>query len=146
MPEVVTDIEPRERERWRHRIEDLAAMRDQVKALPVAARRVLKHGPMEEPACGLCSALAAVDGCASFADELQDYHDVGVGTMAELAGLEDLGELAEALDEMGELGERVLRAVAGALSAERTLTLYLLAGWTPPRIRRPIRLAEEAIS
>jgi hypothetical protein len=135
---IVTDIEPSERKRWRHRIEDLAAIRDQVKALPVGARRVLKNGPLEEPACGLCSAIAAVNGCASFAAELQDYHDVGIGTMAELADV-DLGELAEAFDEMGELGERVLRTVAGALAAERSLTLYLLAGWTPPQIRRPIR-------
>jgi hypothetical protein len=127
-----------ERARCQRRIEDLAAIRDHVKALPVGARRVLKFGPMPEPACGLCSAIAEVNGCASFAEELVDYHDVGALTMAELADV-DLGEFAEALDQMGELGEKVLRAVAGALSAERCLTLYLLAGWTPPRIRRPAR-------
>lgn len=125
-----------EGERCQRRIEDLAAIRDHVKALPVGARRVLKFGPMPEPACGLCSAIA--NGCASFAEELVDYHDVGALTMAELAGV-DFEELAEALDQMGELGAQVLRAVAGALSAERSLTLYLLAGWTPPRIRRPAR-------
>lgn len=126
-----------EAERWLQRVEDLAAIRDEVKALPVGARRVLKQGPMEEPSCGLCSAIAAVDGCASFAEELRDYHDVGVLTMAELAGVE-FEELADAFDQMGELGGRVLRALAGALSAERTLTLYLLAGWTPPRMRRRV--------
>lgn len=135
---MIATVEPAERERAQRRIEDLAALRDQVKALPVGARRVLKLGPMPEPACGLCSAIAEVNGCASFAEELQDYHDIGVLTMAELADVE-LDELAEAFEQMGELGERVLRALAGALSAERTLTLYLLAGWTPPRIRRPAR-------
>jgi hypothetical protein len=135
VPTDVATIELAERERYQRRIEDLAAIRDQVKALPVGARRVLKLGPMAEPACGLCSAIAEVNGCASVAEELQDYHDVGVFTMAELAGVE-FHDFAEALDQMGELGGQVVRAVAGALSAERCLTLYLLAGWTPPRRRR----------
>lgn len=117
------------------RIGQLAELRDFIKAAPVGFRRQLKYGPREEPACGLCSAIEAVNGCASYADELQEYHDVNVVVMAELAGV-DIGEFAEALDDMGDLGERVLRAVAGALSAERCLTLYLLAGWTPPRVRR----------
>lgn len=119
------------------RIGQLAELRDFIKAAPVAFRRQLKFGPRDEPACGLCSAIAAANGCASYAEELQDYHDVGVVTMADLADVE-LAELGAALDQMGELGERVLRAVAGALSAERCLTLYLLAGWTPPRVRRAL--------
>jgi len=54
-----------ERDRAAGRVEELARLRGLVRALPVAARRVLKQGPMAEPACGVCSALGAVDGCAS---------------------------------------------------------------------------------
>jgi hypothetical protein len=125
-----------ERERWMRRIEDLAALRDQVRALPLAARRALKQGPLEEPSCGVCTALAAVDGCASYADELRDYHEVGVFTMAEAIGAETFDALADQLE--GE-DHQVLRALAGVLAAERSLTLYLLAGWTPPRVRRRLR-------
>jgi hypothetical protein len=118
------------------RIGELAELRDFVKAAPVSFRRELKAGPREEPACGLCSAINAAGGCASYADQLHDYHDVGVLTMAQLAGIE-FEDLAAALDIIETSGaDRLIRALAGALSAERCLTLYLLAGWTPPRVRR----------
>lgn len=117
------------------RVEQLAELRDLVKALPVAARRVLKGGPMQEPDCAVCAAIAAVDGCASYAEEIRDYHEVGVGHFLELLGIDDFERLDELLTDEGE---PLVRALAGALAAERCLTLYLLAGWIPPRVRRPV--------
>jgi hypothetical protein len=51
-----------------------------------------------------------------------------------LVGEDDLGRLADLMT--GE-AEPVIRALAGALSAERCLTIYLLAGWRPPTGLRP---------
>ena len=118
------------------RVFEIAELRDFVRALPVTARRVLRQGPLPEPACGVCSALATVDGCASFGEEVRAYHDVGIGEIARLLGHDDLSRLAEALGDPAH--DPVLKALAGALAAERCLTIYLLAGWVPPRVRRPI--------
>lgn len=122
--------------RWFERIEDLAELRDMVKALPVGARRILKQGPMQEPSCGICTALAAVNGCASYADEVRSYHEVGVFAMAQALGAEFYDELVE---HMNDDNDRLVRALAGALAAERSLTIYLLAGWVPPRVRKRVR-------
>lgn len=124
-----------EAERWLQRIEDLAELRDGVKRLPVGARRILKQGPLEEPACGVCTALDAVNGCISYAEELRDYHEVGVHAMAQAIGAEFFHDLVE---QTNDENERLVKALAGALSAERTLTIYLLAGWIPPRMRKRV--------
>lgn len=119
---------------------ELVELRDLVKALPVGGRRVLKGGPMKEPDCVVCSALAAVDGCASYADEIRSYHEVGIFDVATWAGL-DVEIIAEyATDETGDgAGTGVMyEAMRGALQAERCAVLCLLAGWIPPRIRLPV--------
>lgn len=59
-----------------------------------------------------------------------DTHDINVLTWAELLGEEDLKKVA---DMVTDESEPLLRALAGALSAERSLVIYLLAGWRPPR-------------
>jgi hypothetical protein len=118
---------------------ELVELRDRVKALPVGARRVLKGGPMPEPSCVVCAALAAVDGCASFADEIRSYHEVGIFDVATWAGL-DVEIIAEyATDETGDgAGTGVMyEAMRGTLQAERCAVICLLAGWVPPRMRLP---------
>jgi hypothetical protein len=123
-------------ERWLCRVEDLAELRDEIKRLPVAARRILKQGPVPEPGCGVCFALAAVNGCASFAEVIRDYHECGVVAMAQALDVEYLDQLVE---HMTEKNDKLVRDLAGILSAERCLTIYLIAGWTPPRIRKRAR-------
>lgn len=115
------------------RREQLAELRDLITRAPLAFRRELKHGPRAEPNCGVCAAYAAGHACQSYAEALADYHDVGVFTFAELVD----GELEEVAAMVTDEAAPLIRALADALAAERALTLYLLAGWTPPRIRRP---------
>lgn len=121
-----------DRARGLERLRELVELRNWIKAAPVGLRRELKRGPRDEPACGVCSAIAAVDGCASYGDVLRDYHEVGVLDFAELVGEDDLEKVA---DMVTEESQPLLRALAGALAAERCLTLYLLAGWRPPDVR-----------
>lgn len=121
-----------ERERHLARLRQLVELRDAIKATPVALRRELKAGPRDEPTCGVCSAIAAVDGCASYAPELRDYHDIGVLNFLELLDEDDLEKVAEMAT--GD-AEPLIRALAGALAAERCLTIYLLSGWRPPQVR-----------
>jgi len=118
---------------------ELVELRDQVKALPLAARRVLKGGPMREPDCVVCSALAAADGCASFADDIRSYHEVGFFDVAVWAGLdvETIVEYATDETEDGAGTGVMYEAMRGALQAERCAVLCLLAGWMPPRMRLP---------
>lgn len=116
------------------RLRELVALRDWIKRAPVRLRRELKHGPREEPTCGVCSAIAAVDGCASYGETIRDYHEVGIFDLAQLLGEDDLGKVAEMCTDAAE---PLIRALAGALAAERCLTIYLLAGWRPPDGLRP---------
>lgn len=121
------------------KMHELVEMRDFVKALPVGARRVLRGGPLKEPDCVVCTALAAVDGCASFADEIRSYHEVSLFDVATWSGI-DFETIAEyATGETGDgKGTGVMyEAMRGALQAERCAVLCLLAGWVPPRIRLP---------
>lgn len=116
------------------KMHELVELRDHVKALPVGARRVLKQGPLPEPECVVCTAIAAVDGCASFADEVRTYHEVGVFEVAEWCGWPPAKMAGYATTRNGEV---LYKAMRGALQAERCAVLCLLAGWTPPRIRLP---------
>lgn len=122
----------RESSRAIERLRELVALRNWIKRAPVKLRRELKAGPRAEPACGVCSAIAAVDGCASYGDEIRDYHEVGVLDFAELLDEDDLEKVA---DMVTDEAEPLIRALAGALAAERCLTIYLLAGWRPPDAR-----------
>ncbi len=113
------------------RLAQLAELARAVAALPLAVVRALSRGPLADPDCGVCRAAARGEGAA--VDEIRDYHDVSVITLAELVDEEDLCAVALMIsDEAAPL----IRALAGALSAERALTLYLLAGWAPPRAGR----------
>jgi hypothetical protein len=44
------------------RLRELVALHDWIRSAPVKLRRELKGGPRDEPACGVCTAIAAVDG------------------------------------------------------------------------------------
>lgn len=118
---------------------ELVELRDQVKALPVASRRVLKGGPRPEPDCVVCLALEAAGGCISFADEVRSYHEVGIFDVAEWIGLdvEKVAEWATDEDEDGSGAGLIYLALRGALQAERCAVICLLGGWTPPRMRLP---------
>jgi hypothetical protein len=118
---------------------ELVELRDQVKALPVGARRVLKGGPRKEPGCVVCAALEAVDGCASYATEVRDYHEVSIFDVATWIGmdLETVAEWATDEDEDGSGSGLIYLAMRGALQAERCSVICLLAGWVPPRMRLP---------
>lgn len=106
---------------------ELGRLRAAIMAMPRASRAQLRLGPQSEPACGVCSAVAAGGYCGG-GHEIEDYHDVSVLTLAELLDEDDLERVAELAT--GD-AEPLVRALAGALAAERAITCYLLAGWKP---------------
>lgn len=119
---------------------ELVELRDQVKALPVGARRVLRGGPLPGDDCVVCSALADVAIHLTAYDKVRSYHEVSIFDVARWVGypVEKLVEYAT--DETGDgFGAGPMyEAMRGALQAERCAVLCLLAGWTPPRIRLPL--------
>jgi hypothetical protein len=118
------------------RVEQLAELRDVIKALPVRGRRVLKDGPSSEPHCGVCSALAAADGCASYARRPAPGRAAPPRSATTTRSAASTSS-STPLSWRPAPRRPLVRALAGALAAERCLTVYLLAGWVPPRIRRP---------
>lgn len=118
------------------RITEVADLRAAILALPRAAKAQLRLGPQApEPACGVCSALHAGGLCHH---PIEDYHEVGVFDFAALLGEDDMGKVAEMVTDEAE---PLVRALAGALAAERSLTCYLLAGWRPQDQVRHARAA-----
>jgi hypothetical protein len=96
---------------------------------------VLKGGPLPEPECVVCAALAAAGGCASFGDEIRSYHEGSVWDVAEWSGL-DVLQVTEAATS-SDVARQVYEAMRGAIQAERCAVLCLLAGWQPPKVRLP---------
>lgn len=120
---------------WTARLRQLVELRDAIRRAPLKFRRELKAGPREEPSCGVCSAVAAINGCGGYSDPITEYHEVGVIDYAELLGeTEDWANVAAMITDEAE---PLIRALSGALAAERCLTIYLLAGWRPPTGLRP---------
>lgn len=119
------------------RIAQIADLRRAILAMPRAAKAQLRLGPQAEPACGICSALAAGNYCGG-GHITGDYHEIGVGTFAELLDADDLETLDAA---MPEEAMPLIKALAGALAAERSITCYLLAGWRPQDQERHAKAA-----
>ena len=109
---------------------ELGELRAAVDALPRGARGFLASGPHAEPRCGVCSSLAHLPADDPHVEQLLDYHDIGVLDLAELLGEDDLETVAALTSDAAEM----IKALSGALSAERCLAIYLLAGWIPPRV------------
>lgn len=117
---------------------ELVELRDLVKALPVDARSVLKGGPMQEPDCVVCAALAVVGADSRRAPTgVREYHEVSVFDVATWIGVdvERMADWAIDEDEDGSGTGLIYLAMRGALQAERCAVLCLLAGWVPPRMR-----------
>lgn len=113
------------------RIVAIAELRAAIMALPSIARQELRVGPRAEPGCGICSSVGDGDMLSDAEALVTEHHIVGALDVASLPGIDlDLEDVAEAWTATPDT-EKVIKALAGALAAERALVVYLLAGWKP---------------